>query len=129
MIKQQIILGDKQWKILVYYNISSKYVDEVINDLKDLKMSRYEISNSIDTLLNKTNTGMTYTNFEYHTTIVCISKSTSNDQFINTIIHEAKHVQSHICEYYSINEESEQAAYLIGYIVQQMYRVFKNMLI
>jgi len=36
---------------------------------------------------------------------------------MNTIVHEAKHVQSHICEYYNVPEDSEEAAYLIGYIV------------
>lgn len=45
-----------------------------------------------------------------------------------TKVHEAKHVQSHICEYYNVPEDGEQAAYLIGYIVQKMHRVFKNMI-
>ena len=56
--------------------------------------------------------------------VVCISEVTSVDQFVNTVIHEAKHVQSHICEYYGIAEDSEQAAYLIGYLVQRMYKMF-----
>lgn len=129
MIKQQIILGDNQWNILVYYNISNKYIDEITNVLKHLKAPKYEVLDSIDVLLNEFNTGMTYTNFDYRTTIVCISKSTSNNQFLNTIVHESKHVQSHICEYYNINEDGEQAAYLIGYIVQQMYNAFKDILI
>lgn len=32
------------------------------------------------------------------------------------------------CEYnyYNVSEEGEQAAYLIGYIVQRMHRVFKD---
>ena len=45
-------------------------------------------------------------------------------QFVNTAIHEAKHVQSHVCSYYNIDEDSEEAAYLIGYIVQRMYKMF-----
>lgn len=29
---------------------------------------------------------------------------------------------------YDVEEDSEEAAYLIGYIIQQMHRVFKNMI-
>lgn len=54
--------------------------------------------------------------------------ASSQEQFLNTIVHEAKHVQSHICKYYEVDEDSEQAAYLIGYTVQNMHKVFKNMI-
>lgn len=87
-----------------------------------------EINKSMNVLF-KYNTGMAYTNSNNKTSIILISKSTSNDQFINTIIHEAKHIQTHICNYYNINEDSETAAYLIGYIVQQMYKIFKQELL
>lgn len=43
-------------------------------------------------------------------------------------MHEAKHVQSHICKYYDVPEDSENAAYLIGYLVQRMHRVFKSII-
>lgn len=128
MIKQHIVLND-QWNIIVYYVVDKYNVNFIIEDLKKLKCSNKNINESIDILLNEYNTGMTYTNPKYRTTIVCISKYTSNDQFINTIVHESKHVQSHICNYFNIDEESEQAAYLIGYITQQMYKIFKNMLL
>lgn len=55
--------------------------------------------------------------------IVCIGKATNTSQFVSTAIHEAKHVQSHICAYYEVEEDTEDAAYLIGYIVKQMYRM------
>ena len=78
--------------------------------------------------LGKQNTGFTYTNPDKRTSIIGISSTSSYEQFMNTIVHEAKHVQSHICEYYNVPEDSEKAAYLIGYIVQKMYRVFKDMI-
>jgi hypothetical protein len=56
--------------------------------------------------------------------IICIGSTTDASQFVNTAIHEAKHVQSHICSYYQIEEDSEDAAYLIGYLVQRMYKMF-----
>lgn len=88
------------WKIIVVYNV----------------------------YLGEPNTGFTQTDFSKRQSIVGISNVTNKSQLINTIVHEAKHVQSHICRYYSIDEDSEQAAYLIGYIVQKMYLKFKELL-
>ena len=78
--------------------------------------------------LGDKDTGFTYTDYTKRYSIVGISQTTSQEQFLNTIVHEAKHVQSHICKYYNVDEDSEDAAYLIGYIVQQMHRVFRNMI-
>lgn len=72
------------------------------------------------------NTGMTYTNTKEKISLVCIGETDSDEQFVNTVIHEAKHVQSHICDYYGISEGSEKAAYLMGYIAQRMYRMLQR---
>ena len=79
-----------------------------------------------DVELGQKDGGFTYTNFEKKQSIVGIGKSTSSAQFLNTVTHEAKHLQSHICRYYNIEEDSEEAAYLIGYIVQQMFAAFRK---
>lgn len=81
-----------------------------------------------DAYLGKKDSGFTFTDFHKRTSIVGISPTTSQEQFLNTIVHEAKHVQSHICEYYNVPEDSERAAYLIGYIIQRMHRMFKYMI-
>lgn len=88
------------WKIIVVYNV----------------------------YLGEPNTGFTQTDFSKRQSIVGISNVTNKSQLINTIVHEAKHVQSHICRYYNVDEDSEQAAYLIGYIVQKMHLKFKELL-
>ena len=79
-----------------------------------------------DVELGQKDGGFTYTNFKKKQSIVGIGKSTSSAQFLNTVTHEAKHLQSHICRYYNIEEDSEEAAYLIGYIVQQMFAAFRK---
>lgn len=78
--------------------------------------------------LGDTDVGFTQTDFNKRRSIVGISPTTSKEQLLNTIIHEAKHVQSHICRYYNVAEDSENAAYLIGYIIQKMYEGFKKYL-
>lgn len=81
-----------------------------------------------DVYLGQDNSGFTYTNYEKRLSIVGIGKASSKSQFLNTIVHEAKHIQSNICTYYDVPEDGEQAAYLIGYIVMKMYDIFKNLI-
>lgn len=99
MIRQDIDVAG-YWKIIVVYNA----------------------------VLGKKDVGFTYTNSNKRVSIVGISPTSSQEQLLNTIVHEAKHVQSHICNYYNVPEDGEQAAYLIGYIVQNMHKVFRDML-
>ena len=76
--------------------------------------------------LGQDNAGFTHTNFNRKLSIVAIGLATSKEQFINTIAHEAKHLQSHICKYYNVDEDGEQAAYLMGYLIERMYNKFKD---
>lgn len=78
--------------------------------------------------LGENNSGFTHTDFNKKLSIVGIGHSTSKEQFLNTIVHEAKHVQSHICRYYNVPEDGEDAAYLIGYIVMKMFKSFRTQL-
>jgi len=81
-----------------------------------------------DVYLGEKNSGFTHTDFNKKLSIVCIGNADSKKQFLNTIVHEAKHIQSHICEYYDIPEDSEDAAYLIGFLVMKMYEVFNKII-
>ena len=57
-----------------------------------------------------------------------IGKTTSKKEFINTIVHEANHLQSHIATVYNLDEKGEEVCYLIGTIVETMYNVFRKII-
>lgn len=126
MITQYINIRNK-WELFICYNTSIDDIDEIVELLKLNNCPTKYINDAIKTL-NKKNTGFTYTNESELISIVSINCAKNASQFINTIVHEAKHIQSHICSVYNVNENSEEAAYLIGYIVQQMYKVFSKII-
>ena len=128
MIRQYIQLGKRDWGVLVYYNVGEEDLVEVIDSLEGLDCTKEDIHAATVTL-SKKNTGFTYTNTEYKMSMVCIGQATNVAQFVDTAIHEAKHVQSHVCQYYGIEENSETAAYLIGHLVRKMYKMLERMLI
>lgn len=127
MIAQYIQLGGRGWNVLVYYGVTKDDFVEIRDSLEQLDCDREDINKAFK-VLQKENTGFTFSNTDYKMSIVCIGHSSNMSQFVNTAIHEAKHVQSHICSYYKIRENSEKAAYLIGYLVQRMYRMFAKII-
>lgn len=127
MTAQYIQLGDRGWNVLVYYNVDKYDFVEVADSLRQLDCPKKDIATAFRTLRRK-NTGFTFSNTDYKMSIVCIGRASNIGQFVNTAIHEAKHVQSHICSYYGIDEGSEEAAYLIGHLVHQMYKMLANIL-
>lgn len=128
MFAQYIKVGDRKWNVLVYYNVEPIDFTEIRDSLVQLECPKRDIDRAFKVLASSRNTGFTFSNSDYKMSIVCISRTTSASQFVNTAVHEAKHVQSHICEYYDIDESSEDAAYLIGYIVRKMYKIVAKIL-
>lgn len=108
---------------MVYYGVHKEDFVEVEDALRQLGCSHSDVRKSLK-VLTRENTGFTFSNSDYKMSIICVGPSSDVSQFVNTAIHEAKHVQSHICSYYGIDEDSEEAAYLIGHIVQRMYKMF-----
>lgn len=127
MAAQYIELGDRGWSVLVYYNVGPKDFVEIADSLEQLDCPKEDMKESFRVLTRK-NTGFTFSNSDYKMSIVCIGKATSVEQFVSTAIHEAKHAQSHICSYYDVKEKSEEAAYLIGYLVRRMYRALAKII-
>lgn len=110
-----------QDKRLCYFFFGKDKLNLLAKQLHKINCSNKDISNAAKMMQSK-NCGFTFTNLKYRTSVVGISKTTSLGQWFNTLVHELKHVQSHICEYYKISERGEQAAYLIGYLMQQIIK-------
>lgn len=125
MITQYIELGHNGWHIIIYYGVNSNAEQDIEDMLIELGCPEQDIDKALRILTRRLNTGMTFTNTQQKTSFVCISDTTSAEQLVNTVVHEAKHVQSHVCDYYGIEEHGETAAYMIGYIVQRMYKLLR----
>lgn len=120
MIKSTIDVAG-YWSIVLFVNVDYDNYDIVESALTDILAPISVINEIYDKISYEYNSGVTFTNSDYRTSIVCINKTTSREELINTISHEADHVQDAICEYYDVPLDSEQAAYLIGYLVGKMY--------
>ena len=120
MIKSVIDVAG-YWSIVLFVDIDYDNFDIIESTLTDILAPISVIDEIYNKISYKYNSGVTFTNSDYRTSIVCINKTTSREELINTISHEADHIQAAICDYYNVPLDSEQAAYLIGYLVGKMY--------
>lgn len=107
-----------KWEVCIFMQYDALLID----CLRKLNCSEKTIKRAIRKT-DQYNSGFTFSNLKLRASVVYISPATSESQWFNTLVHELKHVQSHVCEYYDIEEDSEDAAYLIGYLMQRIMSI------
>jgi len=121
MIQQGFHIGDRDWWCMAYYNVRTESdLDEIY---KALLASGCPNDNAQRACmeLSRYNTGYTYTNFDEHLTIMCMSKATNAEQMFDTIVHEIKHLVEHLSTYYDLDSKEELSAYLQGEVGRLMF--------
>ena len=125
MIKQELFIDKYNWHLTILYNANND-LSTVAEELWLIQCPSKIAIHAIREVIVKKNNGFCFTNNRLKSTLICIAEADSDEEFINTIAHEVKHLQSHICSYYKIDEKSEEAAYLVGDTVEELYKVFKH---
>lgn len=120
MVKQGFYIGNRDWWVMIYYNVVENNFEEIEDILIINGMSEEQLINSFNNLKHE-NTGLTITNYENHTTTIIISKATSASEMFDTILHEIKHLVEHISNYYNLDPKEEISAYLQGEVGRQIF--------
>lgn len=127
MIIQNFILPRYRWYVRVYYAVTAYWTDDIIRDLVRIGCHGTELRRAYDNLLRgDLNTGITYSNTAAGETVMVISLTSSSPQFLNSWLHEMRHLSRHIERAFKINPYGEEAAYLAGEIGQRMFPVAKR---
>lgn len=127
MIAQRFYLDKYKWSVVILYNVGQNDVEFVQDNLSKICDDKQKIKDSTRYIeRGDLNTGFIYSNLDIKISLIVIGKATSNKEFLNTIVHEANHLQSHIATVYNLDEKGEEVCYLIGEVVEQMYNVFRK---
>lgn len=120
MVTKYLDVPVKKWGIVVVldYDVDYEYRDlrAIMTSFGLLDDDRIEKSMRI---LSKPNTGMTISNNDLCMSVIFISDATSITEFWDTALHEIYHASNAIIDYYGVPYESEDAAYLMGYLTKE----------
>lgn len=111
------------WRIAYFIMTDSEDAEGILCKLSRLGCSR-KFLRKAENLLNsdKLNIGLTYSNPEKRRSIVVISKTTTIWEFFNSYAHEINHLEKHISESLGFSPYSEDASYLVGEIIKNMFQ-------
>lgn len=131
MVRQQIHIKTEKvdWKARIYYVVTELNSDEIMAQLKGLKISGEKLQKAeISLYQGNIDTGLTYSNGNEHKTIMVIAKTSSAMEFACSQQHEVGHLKSHIAEAYDIPQKGEEIQYLGDKIYREMWPIAKNLL-
>lgn len=115
----------KAWGVVMAWDISHDDLDEIGEWLDALGCDHDDIDDALSAIMRK-NTGFTYSNPKLKMSLVCIGNATDKAQWWDTLAHELDHVQTAICKHYGVELDSEESAYLTGYLMRQFVRAARG---
>lgn len=123
-MKKHYVDIDKKWAFVFAYDIKWKDLGEVGEWLEALGSDEEQIDEAQE-LLTKWNKGFTKSNSGLRMSVMCIGKATDESQWWDTLNHEIDHLQDVILRYYDVDQGTEDAAWLQGYIMRKITQALK----
>jgi hypothetical protein len=124
MIRQRFHIERYYWNITAYYAVSGYHYNEIMGSLKRIGCRGEQLSVASENLkANTLNSGITYSNNLMRETVLVVALSSSAEDFHRALMHEIRHLQSHIATAYNIDEKSEEVCYLLDDIVGEIHNV------
>ena len=129
MIVQDFGLSDYDWRIRVYYAVTTYWTDVIVNDLMHIGCGGRELRDAYMSLRRgELDTGLTYSNRSTHESIMVIGLTSSAAQFQNSLDHEKGHLIKHISVAFGLDPYGEEQQYLSGEIGQRMFPAARKFL-
>lgn len=127
MIIQDIYLNEYDWHVRIYYAVTTYWTDRIASDMERVGCSGIRLERAYRSLSKgDLNTGITYSNLRTGETVMVISLTSTTSEFLNSWMHEMRHLSRHVEQAYGIDPYGEDAAYLEGEIAQKMFRVARR---
>ena len=122
MIRQEIDV-DGYWKVVVYYDVDYDLFDVAADELLKAGLSRRELGRLYRKMSSGRAKAVTFSNEEERVSVVLLNRHRSLTDYVNSIVHEAEHVKQAMLRGYDVEDEGEEPAYTVGYLVGRMWKV------
>ena len=119
MTEKYIDIADN-WGVVVCYDLKRLDEYEMRQNMIVFGMRGSRLDEAVEVLLDRENTGMCISRSDIRMSLVFIGNATGTEQFWDTCIHEMYHVACAIGDYYNVPYDSEDFAWLMGYLMRKL---------
>lgn len=110
-------LNIRGWRCFFYFAIEGYWIDTILDNLGELD-APLSILQRVERnmLADKMDTGFTYSNPSMRASVVVLGRQSSGAEFLNSFVHELRHLTDDISSAYGYPMRGEKVAYLTGEI-------------
>ena len=123
---RQVIDVDGKWKVVVWYDANWRYWKLIERDLIWIGASREHLEALYRDMRRDKVKAVTCSNIRMRKSVVLFKRHRDVRDFINSVVHEAEHVKQTMLKGYKVEDSGEPPAYTIGYLVGEMWKVFRR---
>lgn len=118
MLVQDIHIEQYNWDARIFCAVTRYDIDRIMTSLHSIRCRGDHAAGAYRSLLrNEMGSGFTFSNYNLRKSVVVVVLTSSAKQFHRCLIHELRHLQSHIASAYSLDEKGEEVCYLLDEIV------------
>lgn len=124
MLRYTFHIPRYEWHVTIYYGASQDDSPTLLRELESSGCAGAFLHAASEQLKSgNLNTGLTYSNFDRHITIISIGRATSPMQLLNTLQHEQRHLETHIAKTFRLDPFGEEICYLAGDVAEKTFPV------
>ena len=128
MIRCELYTPRCDWNVTVYFAINEYWTNQILEELWRLDIDSKNAKRAYNNLTSgELNTGLCYSNYKKRKSVVVISKATTTDELFNSLMHEFKHLSSHIAKACNLDDNGEEIAYITGELAHDMWKYIKHL--
>lgn len=129
MVRTTLYLKKYDWTVYAYIAVHEYYTYEILERMRTIGAGIDDIQRAHANLVGgNIDNGLAYSNINERKTVLVIGLTSSAMQFMNSMVHEIRHLQQHIANSFMIDENSEEVCYMCGDIAMALFPYCKRML-
>ena len=115
---------DGKWGVIICYDFGMSDWDDMRAIMRTFGMGEGNVRDAIR-VLSGYNSGMCVSRSDIRMSCIFIGDATSPEQWWDTLAHELlDHAKASIKDYYGVHERGEDSAWLTGYLMRMLVRLF-----
>ena len=129
MIRCELYSPRCEWAVTVFVSINEYWVDEILECLWEIGIDGKNAQKAFENISSgKLDTGLCFSNYQKHQSVVVVSQASSASELFNSIMHEFKHLSSHMAKACGLEETVEEIAYATGELAHDMWPYIKHLM-
>lgn len=129
MIRTTLYLPKYDWTVYVYIAVDEYYTYEILDKMRQIGADRYFLTRAHKNLTDgELNGGITFSSKDKRKSVWVTEITSSAAEFLDSIVHEIRHLEQHIANVFGLDENSEDVCYLCGEIAYRLFPYCKHLL-